>query len=232
MIRVVVADDQTLARAGIAMLVNAEDDIAVVAEAANGDDALALARAQRPDVILMDVRMPGTDGVTATRAVINSGLVAQGGQPIEILILTSYHIDEAVYAALRAGASGFLLKGAAPAEIVNAIRAVVAGEAWLDPAVARRLIDEFATRPEHVPSPAEMAQLTPREREVLALLALGMSNSDVATYLDIRETTMKTHLARLMMKLDVREKAQAVAAAYQTGLVAPPTQPIPHRILA
>lgn len=232
MIRVLVADDQTLARAGIAMLVNAEEDIAVVAEAANGKDALALARAKRPDVILMDVRMPGSDGVAATRAVIRGGLVAQNGQPIEVLILTSYHIDEAVYAALRAGASGFLLKGAAPTEIVNAIRAVVAGEAWLDPAVARRLIDEFATRPERVPTPAEMAELTPREREVLAVLALGMSNSEAATHLNIRETTVKTHLARLMMKLEVREKAQAVAAAYQTGLVQPPTPPALHRVPA
>ncbi|MGH3693950.1 MAG: response regulator [Pseudonocardiaceae bacterium] len=223
MIRVIVADDQTLARAGIAMLVNAEEDITVVAEATNGEEALALARTERPDVILMDVRMPVTDGVTATRAVIDSGLVALRGAPIEVLILTSYHVDKSVYAALRAGASGFLLKGAAPAEIANAIRAVVAGEAWLDPAVARRLIDEFATRPERAPTPAEMAQLTPREREVLAVLALGMSNSEVATYLNIRETTVKTHLARLMLKLEVREKAQAVAAAYQTGLVRPPT---------
>jgi DNA-binding NarL/FixJ family response regulator len=224
MIRVVVADDQPLARTGIAMLINTEDDIAVVAEAANGEEALAVARAQRPDVILMDVRMPGTDGVAATRAVINGGLLAHSGQPIEVIMLTSYHIDEAVYAALRAGASGFLLKGAAPAEIVGSIRAVVAGEAWLDPAVTRRLIDEFATRPErHAPSPAEMSQLTPREREVLAHLALGMSNSEVAAYLNIRETTVKTHLARLMMKLEIREKAQAVAAAYQTGLVQPPS---------
>lgn len=224
MIRVVIADDQPLARAGIAMLVNAEDDITVVAEAGNGGEALTQAHAQRPDVILMDIRMPGIDGVAATQAVINGGLLAHSGQPIEVLILTSYHIDKAVYAALRAGASGFLLKGAAPSEIANAIRAVAAGEAWLDPAVARRLIDEFATRPErHAPSPAEMAQLTPREREVLALLALGMSNSDVALYLNIREVTVKTHLARLMMKLEVREKAQAVAAAYQTGLVQPPS---------
>jgi len=222
MIRVVVADDQKLARAGIAMLLNAEDDIAVVAEAASGDEAVAAARALRPDVILMDVRMPGTDGVAATRAVINGGLVAQRGQPIEVLILTSYHLDEAVYGALRAGASGFLLKSATPTEIVTAIRAVSAGEAWIDPAVARRLIDEFATRPERVPTPAELAQLTPREREVLAHLALGMSNSEVAIRLNIRETTVKTHLARIMMKLEVREKAQAVAAAYQTGLVQPP----------
>jgi DNA-binding NarL/FixJ family response regulator len=224
-IRVLVVDDQPLVRAGIVMLVNAEDDITVVAEASDGKEALTQIRAQRPDVVLMDVRMPGTDGVTATRAVVNEGLTAQNGQPIGVIILTTYHIDEAVYAALRAGASGFLLKDAAPAEIVNAIRSVVAGEAWLDPAVARRLIDEFAARPEpHTPTPAEMAQLTPREREVLSLMARGLSNADVAVELFISEATVKTHLARVMMKLGVREKAQAVAAAYQTGLVQPPSR--------
>jgi DNA-binding NarL/FixJ family response regulator len=224
-IRVVVVDDQPLVRAGIVMLINAEDDITVVAEAADGAEALTQIRSQRPDVVLMDVRMPGTDGVAATRAVVNEGLTAQSGQPIGVIILTTYHIDEAVYAALRAGASGFLLKDAAPAEIVHAIRSVVAGEAWLDPAVARRLIDEFAARPEpHTPTPAEMAQLTPREREVLSLMARGLSNADVAVELFISEATVKTHLARVMMKLGVREKAQAVAAAYQTGLVHPPTR--------
>ena len=207
------------------MLINAEDDITVVAEAADGAEALTQIRSQRPDVVLMDVRMPGTDGVTATRAVVDEGLTAPSGQPIGVIILTTYHIDEAVYAALRAGASGFLLKDAAPAEIVHAIRSVVAGEAWLDPAVARRLIDEFAARPEpHTPTPAEMAQLTPREREVLSLMARGLSNADVAVELFISEATVKTHLARVMMNLGVREKAQAVAAAYQTGLVHPPTR--------
>jgi DNA-binding NarL/FixJ family response regulator len=221
----VVVDDQPLVRAGIVMLVNAEDDITVIAEAADGAEALTQIRAHRPDVVLMDVRMPGTDGVAATRAVVDEGLTAHSGQPIGVIILTTYHIDEAVYAALRAGASGFLLKDAAPAEIVNAIRSVVAGEAWLDPAVARRLIDEFAARPEpHTPTPAEMAQLTPREREVLSLMARGLSNADVAAELFISEATVKTHLARVMMKLGVREKAQAVAAAYQTGLVHPPTR--------
>jgi DNA-binding NarL/FixJ family response regulator len=224
-IRVVVVDDQPLVRAGIVMLINAEDDISVVAEAADGAEALTQIRSQRPDVVLMDVRMPGTDGVAATRAVVDEGLTAHSGQPIGVIILTTYHIDEAVYAALRAGASGFLLKDAAPAEIVHAIRSVVAGEAWLDPAVARRLIDEFAARPEpHTPTPAEMAQLTPREREVLSLMARGLSNADVAVELFISEATVKTHLARVMMKLGVREKAQAVAAAYQTGLVHPPTR--------
>jgi len=222
MIRVLIVDDEPLARAGITMLVNAEEDIDVVAEAADGQDALTQARAQRPDVILMDVRMPGTDGVEATRAVIEEGLTAQNGQPIGVIILTTYHIDDAVYAALRAGALGFLLKDAAPTEIVAAIRAVAGGEAWLDPTVARRLLDEFAARPEqHTPTPAKMAKLTPREREVLTLLAQGLSNADVAGQLFISEATVKTHLAHVMTKLGVREKAQAVIAAYQTGLVQP-----------
>jgi DNA-binding NarL/FixJ family response regulator len=221
-IRVVIVDDQPLVRAGIAMLLNAEDDITVVAEAADGEDAVTQARAQRPDVILMDVRMPGTDGVEATRAVIDQGLTAQNGQSIGVIILTTYDIDEAVYAALRAGASGFLLKDAAPTEIVAAIRAVATGKAWLDPTVTRRLINEFTTRPEqHIPTPTQMSQLTPREREVLTLLAQGLSNTEVARQLIISEATVKTHLARVMMKLGVRQKTQAVIAAYQTGLIQP-----------
>jgi DNA-binding NarL/FixJ family response regulator len=220
----VVADDQPLVRAGITMLVNAEKDIDVVAEAADGQDALVQIRSQRPDVVLMDVRMPGTDGVAATRAVIDEGLTAQSGEPVRVIILTTFHLDDYVHAALRAGASGFVLKDAASAEIAAAIRAVVAGEAWLDPAVTRRLIDDFAARPEQdTPTPAEMAQLTRREREVLTHLARGLSNAEVAEQLFISEATVKTHLARVMAKLNVREKAQAVAAAYQTGLVAPST---------
>lgn len=225
MIRVVVVDDQPLVRAGIAMLIKAEEDISVVAEAADGRAALAEVRAHRPDVVLMDVRMPGVDGVAATQAVIDEGLTTRDGQPVGVIMLTTYHIDEAVYAALRAGASGFLLKDAASTEIVNAIRAVVAGEAWLDPAVARRLIDEFAARPQQRMSISrEIASLTPREREVVILLARGLSNAEVATELGISEATVKTHLAHLMTKLGVREKAQVVAAAYQTGLVQPPAR--------
>jgi DNA-binding NarL/FixJ family response regulator len=225
MIRVVVADDHALMRAGIAMLVNVEQDIAVVGEAVDGEDALAQVRAQRPDVVLMDVRMPRTDGVAATRAVLDEGLTSRSGQSVGVIILTTYNLDEYVYAALRAGASGFLLKDAASTEIVNAIRAVAAGEAWLDPTVTRQLIDEFAARPEQpTPTPAEMAQLTPREREVLTLMARGLSNIGVAAELFITEATVKSHLAGVMMKLGVREKAQAVAAAYQTGLVQPPTR--------
>lgn len=205
------------------MLVNAEEDIDVIAEAADGQQALDQLRALRPDVVLMDVRMPGTDGVAATRAVTEEKLTAQSGQPIRVIILTTYHVDDAVHAALHAGAKGFLLKDAAPTEIVAAIRAVVAGDAWLHPAVTAGLIDEFAARPEqNTPTPAEMNQLTPREREVLALMARGLSNADVAAKLFISEATVKTHLARVMAKLNVREKSQAVAAAYQTGLVQPP----------
>src|SRR5947209_5890956 len=192
-IRVVVVDDQPLIRAGIALLVSAEEDIAIVAEAADGQGALIQARDQRPDVLLMDVRMPGTDGVKATRAVIEGGLTAQSGQPVRVIILTTYHIDEAVYAALRAGASGFLLKDAAPTEIVAAIRAVAAGEAWLDPTVTRQLIDDFFNRPEPNVFTSEMAQLTPREREVLVLVAQGLSNADVAVKLFISETNVRAH---------------------------------------
>ncbi|MDT5276792.1 MAG: hypothetical protein QOG95_3724, partial [Mycobacterium sp.] len=179
------------------------------------------------DVILMDVRMPGAGGVEATRAVINEGLTAQSGQPIRIIILTTYHIDEAVYAALRAGASGFLLKDAAPTDIAAAIRAVAAGKAWLDPAVTRRLINEFAARPEqHAKTKTQIDQLTPREREVLTLMAQGVSNADIAGKLRISEVTVRTHLTHLMTKLDVREKTQAVIAAYQAGLVQiPPALP-------
>jgi DNA-binding NarL/FixJ family response regulator len=224
-IRVVAVDDEPLVRAGIVMLVNAEKDIDVVAQAADGEEALALVRTLRPEVVLMDIRMPGTDGVAATRALVAEGLTTDSGQPVEVIILTTYHIDEAVYGALRAGAAGFLLKDAAPAEIVSAIRAVAAGEGWLDPTVTRQLITEFAARPEqHIPTAGEMAQLTRREREVLTLMAQGLSNAEVAVELFISEATVKTHLARVMMKLGVREKAQAVAAAYQTGLVHPPAR--------
>lgn len=204
------------------MVVNAQKDIAVVAEATDGQDALIQVRSQRPDVVLMDVRMPNTDGIAATRAVIEEGLTAQNGQPIKVIILTTFHLNEYVHAALRAGASGFLLKDAPPTEITTAIRAVAAGEAWLNPAVTRRLIDEFTSRPEpHTPTPDQMTQLTPREREVLVLLAQGLSNADVAENLSISEATVRTYVSHVMTKLKVREKAQAVAAAYQTGLVQP-----------
>jgi DNA-binding NarL/FixJ family response regulator len=221
-IRVVVVDDQPLVRAGITTVVNAQKDIAVVAEATDGQDALIQVRSQRPDVVLMDVRMPHTDGIAATRAVIDEGLTAQNGQPIKVIILTTFHHDEYVHAALRAGASGFLLKDAPPTEITTAIRAVAAGDAWLNPVVTRQLIDEFTSQPErHTPTPDQMTELTRREREVLVLLAQGLSNADVAEHLSISEATVRTYVSHVMTKLKVREKAQAVAAAYQTGLVQP-----------
>jgi DNA-binding NarL/FixJ family response regulator len=219
-IRIVVVDDQPLIRAGIKMVVNSQKDIAVIAEAVDGQDAVTQIRSQRPDIVLMDVRMPGIDGIAATRTVIDEGLTAQNGQPIRVIILTTFHDDEYVHAALRAGVSGFLLKDAPPTEIIAAIRAVADGDAWLNPTVTRRLIRKFAAQPDaHAPMPAQMAQLTDREREVLILLAQGLSNADVAKKLSISEATVKTHLAHVMAKLEVREKAHAVIAAYQSGLV-------------
>jgi len=219
-IRVLVADDQPLIRAGIAMVLNSQKDIAVVAEAANGPETLTQVRSHRPDVVLMDVRMPDADGIAVTRSIVNEGLTVQSGQPIRVIILTTFHLDEYVHAALRAGASGFLLKEAAPTEITTAIRAVAAGDAWLNPTVTRRLIEKFAAQPEtSAPTPARMAQLTDREKEVLTLLAQGLSNVDVARKLSLSEATVKTYLAHVMTKLGVREKAHAVIAAYQSGLV-------------
>jgi DNA-binding NarL/FixJ family response regulator len=224
-IRIVVVDDQPLIRAGIALLVGDEKDITVVAEAADGQEALTQVRAHRPDVVLMDVRMPGTDGIAATRSVVEEGLHAQSGQLVRVIILTTYHLAEAVYAALRAGASGFLLKDAAPTEIATAIRAVAAGEAWLDPTVARQLIDDFFSRPEPNVFPSEMDQLTPREREVLILVAQGLSNADVAVKLFVSEATVRAHLSHVIAKLGVQEKSQAVVAAYHTRLVQLPPFP-------
>ncbi|MFC4147704.1 response regulator [Micromonospora mangrovi] len=220
MIRVVLADDQPLVRSGIAMLLAAEPDITVVGECADGAAAVELARAVRPDVLLMDVRMPGTDGVAATRVITadDSG----PGPVVRVLILTTYHVDDAVRAALRAGASGFVLKDAAPAELTMAVRAVAAGEAWLDPAVARSLLTDFATLGAPAgPGSADLARLTDREREVLVQVAHGLSNTEIAGRLHIGEATVKTHLGRVLMKLGLRDRAQAVAAAYRTGLMPP-----------
>jgi DNA-binding NarL/FixJ family response regulator len=210
MIRVLLADDQPLVRAGLAMLLEAEPDIEVVGECGDGASAVEAALATEPDVVLMDVRMPGMDGVAATGRLAGH---------TRVLILTTYHVDDAVYGALRAGASGFLLKDAVPAELVLAIRAVAAGEAWLDPAVAQRLLTEFAARPTPVATPASMRALTGREREVLILAAQGLSNDEIAAKLFIGESTVKTHLGRVLMKLGVRDRTQAVVAAYQSGLV-------------
>jgi DNA-binding NarL/FixJ family response regulator len=221
MIRVLLADDQPLVRAGIAMLLSAEPDIEIIGEVDDGAQAISFGHQLQPDVILMDVRMPGVDGVEATRIIVGSSS-PDDATVVKILILTTYHVGDAVYAALRAGASGFVLKDAAPAELVAAIRAVANGEAWLDPAVARGLLTEFAARPEPLRrTPEELHHLTPREREVLVLVAHGLSNTEIATRLIVGEATVKTHLSRVMMKLGLRDRAQAVVIAYQSGLVQP-----------
>ena len=226
-IRVVLADDQPLIRAGIAMLLAAEPDIEVVAEAGDGLQAVELTRRLRPDVVLMDVRMPGLDGVAATGELLGGPCLAAGpDRPVRIIILTTYHVDEAVHAAVRAGASGFVLKDAAPEELVTAVRAVAAGEAWLDPAVTRRLLDDLATRPDPgLPAPAELRHLTPRELEVLVLMAYGMSNREIAEHLVLGDATVKTHVSRVLMKLRLRDRTHAVVMAYQSRLVEPGTIP-------
>lgn len=220
-VRVLVADDQPLIRAGIVMLLDAEPDIEIVAEAGDGQQAVQEAHRHQPDVVVMDVRMPVLDGIQATRQITAAGFSA-GGAPVKVLILTSYHADDAVYGALRSGASGFLLKDAAPADLAAAVRAVSSGEAWLQPAVARRLLDEFAARAEsRAPSPQLLQRLTAREREVLRLVAAGLSNTEIAESLIIGQVTVKTHLGRILMKLELRDRAQAVVAAYESGLVTP-----------
>lgn len=222
MIRVMVVDDQPLVRAGVVMLLDTEPDVEIVAEAGDGARALEEAARHQPDVVLMDVRMPVLDGVEATRQITADGFAADPDTPIKVLILTTYHADSAVYAALRAGASGFLLKDAAPDELLSATRAVASGEAWLHPSVARGLLTEFAARPEpRAPDPEVMDRLTAREREVLTLVAGGLSNAEIADRLVVGQVTVKTHLGRVFMKLGLRDRAQAVVAAYESGLVTP-----------
>jgi DNA-binding NarL/FixJ family response regulator len=206
------------------MLVTGED-IAVVAEAVDGQDALTQARAHRPDVILMDVRMPGTDGVTATRAVIHEGLTAQNGQPIGVVMLTTFNDDDDVTAALRAGATGFLLKTAGSTQIVAAIRAVVDGKAWLDPGVINPLIKKIieSTGTSTKPVPAEIAKLTAREREVVILLAQGLSDADISAKLFISVATVKTHVGNAMQNVGTHNRTLLAIWAYQTGLVHPST---------
>jgi DNA-binding NarL/FixJ family response regulator len=217
-IRVLLADDQAMVRAGFRLILVAEPDIAVVGEAADGVEAVAAARHLRPDVTLMDVRMPRLDGIAATRRLVTEGQVVT-----RIVVLTTFDIDSHVYDALRAGASGFLLKSAPPEDLVQAIRVVAAGAGLLDPTVTRRVIEEFARSPAPGPPPAEVAGLTEREREVLHQVARGLSNAEIAASLVVSEATVKTHVARILAKLGLRDRVQAVVYAYEYGLVRPGT---------
>jgi DNA-binding NarL/FixJ family response regulator len=211
--RVVVVDDQDMVRAGFAALLGAQDDIEVVGQAADGQAALEVCAAARPDVVLMDVRMPVLDGVEATKRLADS--------PVRVLMLTTFDIDDYVYAALRAGASGFLLKDATPEELVAAVRVVAAGESLLAPAVTSRLIAHFARQPALASTPPKLDVLTPREREVLVQVARGESNAEIAARFTLAEQTVKTHVSRIFLKLGIRDRAQAVMVAYETGLVSP-----------
>jgi DNA-binding NarL/FixJ family response regulator len=215
MIRVVVADDQPLVRSGFRMILDERDDLELVGEAQNGDEAVALARELDPDVILMDVRMPGLDGVEATRRLVDANTRAR------ILILTTFDLDEYVYAAIRAGASGFLLKDVQPADLVDAIRVVAAGNSLFGPAATERLVARFGQQRDPSVPTRSLEELTEREREILRLLATGLSNAELATTLHLSETTVKTHVSAVLRKLGVRDRVQAVIAAYDAGLVTP-----------
>jgi len=217
-IRVLVADDQALVRGGFRLLVDSAPDLTCVGEAADGSEAVRLAKSEHPDVALMDIRMPVMDGIEATRAIATDPELAQ----TKILILTTFDLDAYVYEALRAGASGFLLKDTDPDALLDAIRIIAGGEALLAPSVTRRLIAEFARRPAavHAQLP-EIEQLTEREREVLGLVARGLSNAEIATELYISPATAKTHVSRIMMKLGSRDRAQLVAVAFESGFVVP-----------
>jgi DNA-binding NarL/FixJ family response regulator len=217
-IRVLVADDQVLVRTGFTMLLDLEDDITVVGQAATGAEAVELARAHRPDVVLMDIRMPMLDGIKATAQI--AGM--RGLEHVKVLILTTYDTDAYVFEALAAGASGFLLKDSGPAELLHAVRVVAAGEALLAPRITRRLIAQFtAARSAQHAADERLAVLTQREREVLALVGRGMSNDEIAAELTLSPATARTHVSRAMVKLAARDRAQLVVVAYQTGLVRP-----------
>jgi len=215
-IRVLIADDQALVRTGFRVILDAEPDFEVVGEAPDGRKTIEEATRLRPDVILMDIRMPNLDGIEATRRIAGAGTPGP-----RILILTTFDLDEYVYEALRAGASGFLLKDAGAEELLHAVRVVAAGDALLSPSITRRLIADFARRPPSSERPPALAELTPRELEVLRFVARGLSNSEIARQLVLGEATIKTHVARIFQKLDLHDRAQAVVIAYETGLVAP-----------
>ena len=214
-IRVLIADDQSLVRAGFRLVLENHDDIEVVGEASNGHEAVHGASRLQPDVVLMDIRMPELDGIAATAEIT-------ARHPARVLVLTTYDLDEYVYDALQAGASGFLLKDTPPEQLAGGIRAVAAGEALLAPTVTRRLIEEFSrVGPARRARPSELDELTPRELEVLRLLARGMSNAEIAAHFVLGETTVKTHVAHVLGKLGLRDRVQAVVLAYESGLVTP-----------
>ena len=217
MIRVLIADDQAAVRGGFAALIASEDELDVAGEATNGREAVDLARSVLPHVVLMDIRMPVVDGLEATRLICSDPALAA----TRVLVLTTFDLDEYVYEALRAGASGFLLKDAGPLELLNAIRVVAAGDALIAPSITRRLIAEFADRRDPGEPPAEVAELTEREREILRLVARGLTNTEIAGRLVISPLTAKTHVSRILRKLDCRDRAQLVTLAYESGLVTP-----------
>ncbi|MET8893143.1 response regulator transcription factor [Streptomyces albogriseolus] len=217
MIRVVLADDQSLVRAGFRALLDAQPDIGVAGEAADGEEALRLIRELRPDVVLMDIRMPALDGLAATRRVTGDPDLAH----VKVVMLTTFELDEYVFEAIRSGASGFLVKDTEPDELLRAVRAVVDGEALLSPSVTRRLIAEFAARSKEPAAADALSVLTEREREVMALVGLGLTNEEIARRLVVSPLTAKTHVSRTMVKLGARDRAQLVVLAYESGLVRP-----------
>jgi DNA-binding NarL/FixJ family response regulator len=222
MTRVLIADDQALVRAGFRMILDAEDDLDVIGEASDGAEAVRLARELRPDVVLMDIRMPELDGIEATRRVAELGT----DPPVRVLMLTTFDLNEYVYEALRAGASGFLLKDVPPEQLAAGIRIVAQGEALLAPSITKRLIQEFARATPAAPTPPKgLDELTARELEVFKLVARGLSNAEIAQELIVSETTVKTHVARVLMKLDLRDRVQAVVLAYESGVAVPGQAP-------
>ena len=220
-IRILIADDLALIRAGFRMILEAESDMEVVGEASDGDQAVAQARALKPDIVLMDIRMPKLDGIEATRLMLDGA----DDPPLRVLMLTTFDANEYVYEALRAGASGFLLKDVAPQELAAGIRVVARGDALVAPAITRRFIDDFARRSRRsrppLPAPPGLSELTERETEVFKLMARGLSNAEIARELVVSEATVKTHVAHVLMKLGVRDRVQAVVVAYESGIAVP-----------
>ncbi|HYY77931.1 MAG TPA: response regulator transcription factor [Actinomycetes bacterium] len=217
MIRVLLADDQLLVRAGFRALLDAQDDIEVVGEASDGDEAVRLAGTLVPDIVLMDIRMPGVDGLAATRRIVQDERLAA----VRVVILTTFDLDEYVFEALRIGASGFLVKDTEPTDLIRGVRAVAAGDALLSPGVTRRLVAEFAARAREPRAAPDLAALTDREREVMGLVGAGLSNEEIAQKLVVSPATAKTHVSRAMVKLGARDRAQLVVYAYESGLVKP-----------